>query len=421
MDQELPDDLVVYLGLQGFAVESVEVVRAPRPDAPDRRIKVVHVSNRSGRHQCPDCGRQIRRGLFEEFEPVSFRDASIGDFETHLRIHAMRVACCGGTRVEQLPFAMPGFRMTRRFFERIAALCTKLPVWCVAKMAGLSWDTVARVDKRAIELALGDRKDALKGLRWIGVDEVSRTGGHVYFTVVTNLLSGRVVWIGDGKGEKGFLPFLEALGERGCRRIRGAVSDLGYQAVLAARLPHAVHVLDRFHIVQWVNEALNQLRRRLFSGAPKDEVGRTFKVKKWLLLSARENLRHKDKLLLAKLVQLNRPLYEAYLIKEQLRGILRHPWKYLGALRSRIREWIDAVLATDVAELARVARRLEPHVEAVVAGHKHDIKLGLVESINSKIAALRVQARGYRDPEYFKLKIFQRCSLPDNPWAQIVL
>jgi transposase len=316
---------------------------------------------------------------------------------------------------------MPGFRMTRRFFERIAALCTKLPVWSVAKMAGLSWDTVARVDKRAIELALGDRKDALKGLRWIGVDEVSRTGGHVYFTVVTNLLTGRVVWVGDGKGEKGFLPFLEALGERGRRRIRGAVSDLGYQAVLAAHLPHAVHVLDRFHIVQWVNEALNQIRRRLFSGAPKDEVGRTFKVKKWLLLSARESLRHKDKLLLAKLMELNEPLYKAYLLKEQLRGILRYPWRYLGVLRSRIREWIDTVLATDVAELARVARRLEPHVEAVVAGHQHDIKLGLVESINSKIAALRVQARGYRDPAYFKLKIFQRCSLPDNPWAQIVL
>ena len=52
MDQEPPDDLVVYLGLQGFAVESVELVRVPRPDAPDRRIKVVHVSNRSGRHLC---------------------------------------------------------------------------------------------------------------------------------------------------------------------------------------------------------------------------------------------------------------------------------------------------------------------------------------------------------------------------------
>jgi transposase len=421
MSQEPTDDLVVYLGLQDFTVDSVEVRAAPRLGDAGRRIKIVHVSNRSGRHQCRDCGRHVERGLFEEYEPIRFRDASIGDFETYLQIHAMRIACCGGTRVERLPFAMPRFRMTRRFFERIAALCTKLPVWSVAKMGRLSWDTVARVDKRAIELALGDREHALEGLRWIGVDEVSRTGGRVYFTVVTNLKTGRVVWIGDGKGEKGLLPFLELIGGRGRKRIRGAVSDLGYQAVLTRHLPHAAHVLDRFHIVQWVNEALNQLRRRLFSGAPQDDLGRTFKIKKWMLLSAREKLPHKDKLVLAKLMALNRPLFQAYLLKEQLRAILQYPWKYLGALRSRIREWIDAVLATDLAELARVARRLEPHIEAVVAGHRHDIKLGLVESINSKIAALRVQARGYSDPEYFKLKIFQRCALPDNPWAHIVL
>jgi transposase len=199
------------------------------------------------------------------------------------------------------------------------------------------------------------------------------------------------------------------------------VSDLGYQGVVAAQVPHAVHVLDRFHIVQWVNEALTQLRRRLFTGAPADALGRTFKVKKWLLLSARERLAHKDKLLLTKLMRHNEPLYQGYLLKEQLRAILQYPWTYLGVLRRRLEEWMEAVMSTDLVELMRVALRLAPHIEAVVAGHRHDVKMGLVESINSKIAALRVQARGYRDPEYFKLKIFQRCGLPDNPWAQIVL
>ena len=97
----------------------------------------------------------------------------------------------------------------------------------------------------------------LTKLRWIGVDEVSWTGGRRYFTIVTDLESGRVVWIGDGKGRKGLLPFLRALGAKGRRKIRGVVSDLGYQPILASRLPHAVHVLDRFHIVQWVNQALN--------------------------------------------------------------------------------------------------------------------------------------------------------------------
>jgi transposase len=417
MNQERDDFVATYLGLQGFKVVAVERVQHPQRG----QVKVVRVERRAGQHECPDCGRRHAAGLFAEIEPIRLRDSSIGDLETYLEVRPMRIACCGGTRVERLPFAMPGHRMTQRLFERLAALCTRLPVQAVAALANLSWATVARVDGRAIDLALGDRLAMLQGLRWIGVDEVSRTGGRVYFTIVTNLESGRVVWIGDGKGRKGLLPFLRALGAKGRRKIRGVVSDLGYQSIIASRLPRAIHVLDRFHIVQWVNEALNQIRRRLFSGAPRDELGRSFKVKKWLLLSARENLEHKDKLLLNELMEQNLPLYQAYLLKEQLRAVLRYPWKYFGVLRDRLHEWILGVLGTALPELVRVAHRIASHIDAIVAGHEHDIPLGLCESINSKIGVLRFQARGYRDAEYFKLKIFQRCSLPDNPWAQIVL
>ena len=417
MNQNGRDDLAIYLGLQDFEVTLVEL-EASRHRG---RIKVLSVARRSGTHRCPDCGREHAEGLFEEAEAIRLRDCSIGDFETYLELEPMRVACCGGTRVERLPFVMPGFRMTRRLFERIAALCTRLPIAVVAQMANLSWATVAKVDARAIALGLGNRALDLTRLRWIGVDEVSWTGGRRYFTIVTDLESGRVVWIGDGKGRRGLAPFLRALGVRGRRKLRGVVSDLGYQPILARRLRHAVHVLDRFHIVQWVNDALTKLRRRLFSGAPRDELGRTLKVKQWLLLSARETLEHRDKLLLHELMQHNRPLYQAYLLKEQLRGILKHPWRYFNVLRDRLHDWIGAMLETGLQELQRVALRLATHLDAVIAGHEHDVPLGLCEAINSKIAALRYQARGYRDPEYFKLKIFQRCSLPHNPWAHIVL
>jgi transposase len=417
MNQNERDDLAIYLGLQEFEVALVEV-EASRHRGP---IKVMSLARHSGSHRCPDCGREHAEGLYAEAEAIRFRDCSIGDFETYLEVEPMRVACCGGTRIERLPFAMAGFRMTRRFFERIAALCTRLPIAVVAQMAKLSWATVAKVDGRAIALGLGDRAPDLTALRWIGVDEVSWTGGRRYFTIVTDLESGRVVWIGNGKGRRGLLPLLRALGARGRRKIRGVVSDLGYQSILARRLRHAVHVLDRFHIVQWMNEALTKLRRRLFSGAPRDELGRTFKVQKWLLLSARENLEPDDRLQLDELMELNQPLYQGYLLKEQLRGILRYPWRYFGVLRERLHGWIVAALGGGLNEFKTVALRLATHLDAVIAGHQHDVPLGLVEAINGKIAALRRQAHGYRDPEYFKLKIFQRCSLPDNPWANIVL
>ena len=417
MNQEQGDCVATYLGLQGFRVTTVE-----RSEHPVRgRVKVVRIERTSGQHECPQCRRSQAYGLFEEQQPVRLRDCSIGDYETYLEVRPMRIACCGGTRVERLPFAAPGSRMTQRFFERLAALCTRMAVSVVAEMANLSWATVAKVDARAIALGLGDRSAALEGLRWIGIDEVSRTGGRVYFTIVTDLKCGRVVWIGDGKGRKGLLPFLRALGAKGRRQLRGVVSDLGYQPIIAVRLPHVVHILDRFHIAQWVNEALNEIRRRLFSGAPRDSLGRALKVKKWMLLTAREGLEHKHKLTLQHLLAQNAPLFKAYVLKEQLRGILRHPWRRISVMRTRMHEWIMAVFDSGLEELEHVAKRLARHIDAVIAGNEHGVKLGLVEAINGKIAGLRRQARGYRNPEYFKLKIFQRCGMPHNPWARIVL
>ena len=277
------------------------------------------------------------------------------------------------------------------------------------------------MDGRAIALGLGDRALDLTKLRWIGVDEVSWTGGRKYFTIVTDPRERAGGVDRRRQGSPRVAVVLRALGARGRRKIRGVVSDLGYQSIIARRLRHAIHVLDRFHIVQWVNQALTKLRRRLFSGAPRDELGRTFKVKKWLLLSARENLKRHDRSQLDELMELNQPLDQGYLLKEQLRGILRYPWRYFGVLRARLHDWIVTVLGSGLPEFQPVALRLANHLDAVIAGHQHDVPLGLVEAINSKIAALRTQARGYRDPAYFKLKIFQRCSLPDNPWARIVL
>lgn len=410
--------LAAYLRFQGFRVLTVELREARR--GPERQVKVLTLEDRRGFHGCGVCGRPAG-GAYQETDPVYFRDCSLGDFETYLEVYPWRVACCGGTHRERFPFEMAGHRMTRRFFERIAALCTRLPIDEVAKMAGMSWDTAARVDKRAIELALGGRQPSLEGLRWAGIDEVSRTGGHDYFTIVTDLESGRVVFIGDGKGKKGLKPFLEALGPRARRRIRGTTSDLGYLPLLQKAFPKATHLLDRFHIVKWLNEALKELRRRIFGRAPRDATGRDLKVQQWLLLSAPENLEHKHKLRLARLVSLNEPLYRAYLLKEQLRQMLHHPWRYTGALRRNLEAWYQWAVRSRLPEMVQVAKRLRPHFESVIAGFVHGVKLGLVEATNGKIVSLRAAAHGFRDRAYFKLKIFQRCSLPDNPWARIVL
>jgi transposase len=418
--QERDDRLTTLWGLQGFEVESVRV--EPDASASGGRVKVVRLKDRRQTHRCPECG-EYRPGLFREWRPRHWRDCSVGDFLTYVEVVPWRLLCCGASRVEVFGWEAPGHRMTRRFFERVAALCTKLPVQTVADLCGLSWDTVARVDQSAIRLAVGEEGPSLEGLRWIGVDEVSRTGGHVYFTIVTDLEGGRVVWVGEGKSEKTLEAFFHKLGRKRCRKIRGVVSDLdgAYLAAIAKAIPHAVHVLDRFHIVQWLNHALDSIRRRIFGGGPKDQLGRALKIKRWLLLMAREKLGLTDKRLLRRLLPLNHPLYLAYLLKEQLRAILHHPWSYIRSLRRNLMAWIYAAHQSGLPEYQTLAQRLHLHRDKIVAGFHAPIRLGLVESINAVIGLLRRQAHGYRLPEYFRWKIFQRCSLPNNPWAEIVL
>ncbi len=172
MNQNRWDSPATDPGLQDLEVTLLEPEYARRRG----RIEVISLARRTGSHRCPDCGRSHAEGLFGEAEAAGFRDCSVGDFETCLEAEPVRVACCGGTRTERLPFVMPGFRMRRQFFERIAAPCTRLPIAIVAQMATLPWATAARIDARATELGLGDRPLDLQALRWIGGDETRCRG-----------------------------------------------------------------------------------------------------------------------------------------------------------------------------------------------------------------------------------------------------
>jgi transposase len=423
LDREQVDAATRLWSLQGFAVDDSEIVEEVRGKSGRKhRVKLVRVFDQRKHHLC-ECGSRTHEVLFEESQEAWFRDCGLGDIETYLVVRAKRLRCGSRSRVEVFPWAAPGgHRMTRRFFELLAALCIKLPVAEVARMASLSWHTVALVDAEAIRLALGGDTPALGKLKWIGVDEVSRTGGNVFFTIVTDLESGRVVYLGDGKTEEALAGFFEQLGPRACKRIQGVVSDLAasYLNVIVRYVPHAKHAIDRFHIVQWVNRALSDVRRRIFGGAPKNGLGRELKVKKWVLVSARENLKPESEQLLQRLEELNEPLYRAYLLKEELRALLHNTWGDFAALRHSLRAW--CVAAREAApEFGRVAARLTLHEEKVVDGFLPGMKMGVVEAINGKVALLRWRARGYRIADYFKLKIFQACSLEHNPWASVIL
>lgn len=402
VDQGRADLLSGPLAPQDFAVLSI------REDLHrGRRVRVVVIERLRAVHRCPRC-REPAEALFEEDLPRRFRDCSVGDIETYLEILPWRVRCCGGTHVERFQWQADRHRMTKRFWSRVAALASRLSIAAVASLTRVSWDVVFKIDLEAIELGLRGRRPSLDGLRKIAIDEVAWTSGWRFFTIVTDLELGRVVWIGDGHKEEVLDQFFRELGAR-AGRLEVIVSDLwkAFVNAIGRHAPHAVHVLDRFHIVRWATFAVDLVRRRTFGEARKNGL----KTTRWALLRGRERLSSRERLSLKKLARSNRLLFRAYLLKEQLREILRHRWKRSSILSRRLSDWAREAARSRVREFKRIARLIETHKPKILAGYSSDVKLGLAEAINSQIGALRRQACGYKDPEYYRLKIFQRCYL----------
>jgi transposase len=177
-----------------------------------------------------------------------------------------------------------------------------------------------------------------------------------------------------------------------------------YQAV-QDHLSDAAVVFDWFPIVKLLNDKLPQLRRELYREATDQLQRDVLKGTRWLLLKRSENLdgdRNEPERLRAALT-LNESLAAAYYLKEDLRLLWDEPTKQ--AASRFLDEWIRMAEASGIRVLKTFARPLARYRSGLLAWYDHPISTGPLEGTNNKIKTLKRQAYGFRDQEYFKLKI----------------
>jgi transposase len=212
--------------------------------------------------------------------------------------------------------------------------------------------------------------------------------------------------LGDGKGVAALTAFWKRL--RAARaKVRAVATDMGKAYIRAVRenLPKAVHVFDHFHVIKLFNEKLSAFRRELFRSLADDEQRRILKGTRWLLLKNPENLDPQKNELerLQEALNLNTPLTTAYYLKEDLRQIWQQKNKVIARLV--LNDWIRRADASGIAMLQQFASTLEEHREGILAYYDYPISTGPLEGINNKIQTMKRQAYGFRDHEFFKLKI----------------
>lgn len=393
-----PRDCTWILGLVGFRVERIE------GEAPESTSRLrVRIERRGPpRYPCSGCGRctsRVRSARDRTWDDLPWAAHPVTLVYRQRRVHCRRC----GIRTERVEFADPKARVTRRFRQQIGVDCQSMPTSHAAVRHGVSWGKARRAEKAF--LAEWERTRGKRQPRHLGLDEIQRGKGQRFWTVLSDVVHGEVMSLRQDRSEATATTLLT---EDLTARQRGAVTAVcadmhrPYLNAVTAVLPQAEVVFDKFHVLQHASAALDEVRRQEFfrAGPVMREHGRG---KRWLLLRRWKTVRGSKRAELQALFAVNRRLFRAYVLREQLDRL----WTYrtrTGVLNF-LEGWVKALRWQRLPEMDRLGDFLFRHLKGIAAYCDHPVRFGVVESINTTIKAVLRRARGMRDEQMLLLKL----------------
>ena len=364
----------------------------------------LHLSRDRGVHpRCSNCGRACRQVHDHRHRRV--RDRDFFDYQVMLHIEIGRVRCdtCG-VRVQRIAWLSPCKRLTRRLQSHVEGLCRLLPIKHVASLLALNWHTVKAIDKQRLERELGDPD--WSSVTRLMMDEFALFKGHRYATVVADADTQEVLWVGEGRSRESIRPFFKQMG-RHCQHIQAVAMDMNtaFDLEVQRHCPQAKVVYDLFHVIaKYGREVIDRVRVDQANQLKGDMAARKWiKRSRWVLLKNRENMTGDQQSYLEELLAANQSLMTVYLLKEQLKEV----WycrSQLVALR-QWKLWWKQVQDSAIKPLQDFARKLKPYLPGILASAIHPLSTSKLEGMNNKIKVIKRMAYGYRDNDYFFMKI----------------
>jgi len=356
--------------------------------------------------RCPACKSHAvtRKGVIWRM----IRTVPIGRMPVFVKVPVQRVRClcCGVVRQIKIPFVREYRRCSRSLERLVLSLSHHMTIRDIAVYLKLGWDLVKDIQKEHLKKKFNMPK--IHKLKQIAIDEIylGKKSNPQYLTIVYDLQRGNVVFVGNGKGADALKPFWQRV-KRTKAQIRAVATDMSpaYISAVTEHLPEATLVFDHFHIVKLFNEKLTALRRKLFHQLTTLEDKKLLKGTRWLLLKNPENLNpDKDEpKRLQEALEINTPLTTAYYLKEDLRQLWSQPTKEHAAVF--LESWLQRAWSTGIRSIISVANTLAARRSGILAWYDCRISTGPLEGLNNKIKTMKRQAYGFRDLEFFKLKI----------------
>jgi transposase len=371
----------------------------------------------NGRAVCSGCGK-VRSGYDQSSEPRRFEFVPMWGILVYFVYRMRRVDCPAcGVKVERVPWAEGKESLTTEYRWFLAAWAKRMSWKEVSEAFHVSWDRVYDAVKQAVSWGLAQRD--LEGIQAIGVDEVQWHRGHHYQTVVYQLDEGRkrLLWIGPDRTAKTLLRFFRFLGKPRTGKLQFICSDMwqAYLKVIAKKAGQAVHVLDRFHIMQRMGKALDEVRAAEVKQLKQDGYEPILKGAKWLLLKRPENLTDQQAVKLQELLRYNLQSVRSHVMKEDFQRF----WDYVYPAWAGkfLDEWCTRAMRSRIDPMKKVARMLRDKRELVLNWFRAEGQLsaGIVEGFNNKLKLITRKSYGFRTQEAYETALYHNLGALPEP------
>lgn len=366
---------------------------------------------------CCECGTRL--GVKRGQHIVTVKDVPVFSCPVVIRFWRLKGHCetCGKARSEAVSFlAEVTPHLTRHYAAWLAHLAEIAPICQAAAFTGEAKQTLWRLDFERLKHKLALYK--VPPVRRIGVDEVcarkklgeGETRDDRFFTVVVDLDRRQVLWITDSRRQEALEEFFEKIGHEACKRIEVAALDQheGYARAVYKWCPNARVVWDKFHLVRNFMEVVEETRKWLCAKIPRSKARKMVEGRnKYIFLKKDAARSKKEKQHIAEALANNEELLMLELIKERVLSFFEAGDEDEGrAILSEVASWISEAEFTP---LWRWYLNLREGWQTLRMYFTYRYTSAMSEGLNNLIKSIKRRSFGFRNMEYFKLKIMQVC------------
>jgi len=362
----------------------------------------IAVKYRREETECPRCGRVTNK--IQDRRLQWKQDRKLRDKLVLLKLVKRRFRClmCGKTFSEPDEIFGVRRRSTKRFREYLGQEALHQTIRRLARQEGVGEGLVRRCVTEDITKALIDENE-MGTPEVLGVDEFAVKKRHYYHTTICDIKGKKIMAVVEGKGKHNLEKYLSKLPEPD--KVKAVAMDMHepFRQAVQMSLPGAAIVVDKFHLISHVNQALDKTRSRQQGGREKAGKKRNLFENRYTLLTASENLKEEERTRLREIFHSYPEVKEVWLLKEGFRN-----WYHSGNRQEaelRLRHFEEVIYRGSFSEFKKLMLTIKEWRNEILNYFDYRVTNGFVEGKNNRIKVIKRLAYGYRNMENFKLRI----------------